>query len=76
MPLVRAIGGPELAGAAGLILPPLTGIAPWLAPAAAVGLGLAQVGRIIVHVTRGEVRVIATGRERRPPLVVTAGRGR
>ena len=34
MPLVRTIGGIEVLGAAGLILPPLTGIAPVLALAA------------------------------------------
>jgi hypothetical protein len=58
MPLVRTIGWLEIAGAAGLILPRLTGIAPALAIAAAVGLTLIQVGGIVVHVTRGEVRVI------------------
>jgi uncharacterized membrane protein YphA (DoxX/SURF4 family) len=35
MPLVRLIGVLEVLGAAGLILPPLTGIASWLAVAAA-----------------------------------------
>ena len=58
MPLVRLIGVLELLGAAGLILPPLTGIAPWLAIAAAIGLALIQVGGIAVHVSRGEARVI------------------
>jgi len=54
MPLVRTIGVLEVLGAAGLILPPLTGIAPGLAIAAAVGLVLIQVGGIIVHLSRGE----------------------
>jgi hypothetical protein len=58
MRLVRVIGGLELLGAAGLILPPLTGIAPWLAIAAAIGLVLIQVGAIGVHVSRGEARLI------------------
>jgi hypothetical protein len=58
MPLVRLIGVLELLGAAGLILPPLTAIAPWLAIAAAIGLALIQVGGIAVHVSRGEARVI------------------
>ncbi|MFD0853588.1 DoxX family protein, partial [Actinomadura adrarensis] len=31
MPLVRTIGTLEVLGAAGLVLPVLTGIAPWLA---------------------------------------------
>ncbi|GAA4622267.1 DoxX family protein [Actinoallomurus vinaceus] len=58
MPLVRLIGVLEVLGAAGLILPPLTGIAPWLAIAAAIGLVLIQIGGIAVHLSRGEVRQI------------------
>lgn len=58
MPAVRAIGVLEVLGALGIILPPLTGIAPWLAIAAAVGLALIQVGGIVVHVSRGEARLI------------------
>jgi hypothetical protein len=58
MPLVRVIGALELAGAAGLILPPLTGILPVLAVFAAAGLTLIQVGGIVVHVSRGEARLI------------------
>src|SRR2546421_8425435 len=38
IPLVRFIGVAELAGAAGLILPALTGIRPRLTPLAAIGL--------------------------------------
>jgi hypothetical protein len=58
MPLVRTIGVLEVLGAAGLVLPPLTGIAPWLAIAAAVGLALVQIGGTVVHVSRGEATVI------------------
>ncbi|MFF4256837.1 DoxX family protein [Streptomyces sp. NPDC001663] len=58
MPVVRGIGTLEVLGAAGLVLPPLTGIAPVLAVAAAIGLVLIQVGGIVVHVSRGESRVI------------------
>ncbi|MEU0559417.1 DoxX family protein [Dactylosporangium sp. NPDC006015] len=58
MPLVRTIGVLEVLGAAGLILPRLTGIAPWLAVAAAAGLVLIQVGGIAVHLSRGEARLI------------------
>src|SRR5690242_16288361 len=58
MRLVRTIGVLEVLGAAGLILPPLTGIAPWLAIAAAVGLVLIQIGGIAVHLSRGEARLI------------------
>ncbi|MEU4830845.1 DoxX family protein [Streptosporangium sp. NPDC023615] len=58
MPLVRLIGVLEVLGAAGLILPPLTGIAPPLAVAAAIGLVLIQVGGIVVHLRREEGRLI------------------
>ncbi|MFI5956343.1 DoxX family protein [Cryptosporangium sp. NPDC051539] len=58
MPLVRTIGVLELLGAIGLILPPLTGIAAWLAIAAAVGLALVQVGGIVTHVRRGEAKLL------------------
>ena len=58
MPLVRTIGVLEVLGAAGLILPPLTGIAEGLAIAAAAGLVLIQAGGIVVHLSRGEGRLI------------------
>jgi uncharacterized membrane protein len=58
MPMVRAIGALEILGSAGLILPPVTGIAPWLAIAAAIGLALIQAGAIAVHLSRGEARLI------------------
>jgi hypothetical protein len=58
MPYVRAIGVLEVLGAAGLILPPLTGIAPWLAIAAAIGFVLIQIGGIVLHLSRGEARLI------------------
>jgi hypothetical protein len=56
--LVRTIGVLEVLGALGLILPPLTGIAPALALAAAVGLVLIQVGGISLHLSRGEAKLI------------------
>ncbi|HXW47536.1 MAG TPA: DoxX family protein [Streptosporangiaceae bacterium] len=56
--LVRAIGGLEVLGALGVILPPLTGIAPGLALAAAAGFVLIQVGAISLHLSRGEARLI------------------
>jgi len=58
LPVTRAIGVLEVLGALGLILPPLTGIAPWSAVAAAVGLVLVQVGAIALHLSRGETKVI------------------
>jgi hypothetical protein len=60
MPLrgVRTIGTLEVLGALGLILPPLTGIAPGLAFAAAIGFVFIQVGALALHVSRGEMKVI------------------
>jgi hypothetical protein len=57
LPALRALGTVEILGAAGLILPPLTGIAPWLAPAAAIGFVLLQAGAIPVHLTGGDRRI-------------------
>ena len=56
--LVRTIGVLEVLGALGLILPPLTGVAPVLALAAAIGLVLIQVGEVSLHLSRGEVKVV------------------
>ncbi|MBC2866846.1 DoxX family protein [Streptomyces mexicanus] len=58
LPAVRALGTVEILGATGLILPPLTGIAPSLATASALGFVLLQIGAIAVHLT-GEDRRIA-----------------
>ncbi|MYY17135.1 hypothetical protein GT018_16125 [Streptomyces sp. SID4912] len=46
----------EILGAAGLVLPPLIGVAPVLAPAAALGLVLLQVLATGLHVSRGELK--------------------
>jgi hypothetical protein len=54
MPVVRLIGVVEILGAAGLILPPLTGIAPILALAAAVGFMVLQALAAGLHLSRGE----------------------
>ncbi|MFJ8962171.1 DoxX family protein [Lentzea sp. NPDC102401] len=51
---VKGIGAVEVAGAIGLVLPWLTGIAPILTPIAAIGLALVQVGAAITHLRRGE----------------------
>lgn len=56
MPMVRIIGTIEILGAAGLVLPPLTGIAPVLAIVAAVGFAVLQVLAAGLHLSRGEVR--------------------
>ena len=53
---IKLIGGVEVAGALGLILPWLTGIAPILTLAAAVGLALLQVGAAVFHGRRAEYK--------------------
>ncbi|HET6859615.1 MAG TPA: DoxX family protein [Streptomyces sp.] len=57
MPAVRVIGAVEVLGAVGLICPPLTGIAPWLALVAAVGFVTLQIGAAKVHLSRGDHRI-------------------
>jgi hypothetical protein len=61
MPAVRAIGLVEVLGAIGLILPPLTGVAPWLALAAAIGFVVLQIGATAVHLSLGERRIYLLG---------------
>ncbi|MGP3921087.1 DoxX family protein [Nonomuraea sp. 10N515B] len=56
---VRLIGIAELAGALGLILPALTGIAPVLTPLAATGLAVVMVLAALTHVRRKEPAAIA-----------------
>lgn len=51
---LRSIGLVEFLAGIGLILPPLLGILPWLAPLAAVGLVLTMIGAATVHARRGE----------------------
>ncbi|MGP4043228.1 DoxX family protein [Streptomyces sp. 2A115] len=57
MPAVRTIGVLEVLGAIGLVLPPLTGIAPWLALAAAIGFVLLQIGATTVHLSRRDHQI-------------------
>ncbi|WP_425841097.1 DoxX family protein [Streptomyces fractus] len=61
MRTVRAIGALELLGTLGLVLPPLTGIAPWLALAAAVGFVALQIAATRLHLSRGERQVALNG---------------
>jgi hypothetical protein len=56
---IKAIGAVEIAGALGLVVPWLTGIATILTPIAAVGLALLQVGAAIMHGRRGEGTAVA-----------------
>lgn len=58
MPAVRLIGIVELLGVVGLVLPPLTGVAPALAVAAAVGFVVLQLPATALHLARGEAKVI------------------
>ena len=53
---IKLIGAVEVAGALGLILPWLTGIARVLTPAAAMGLALLQVGAAVFHGRRAEYK--------------------
>lgn len=58
---MRAIGGLEILGAAGLILPAATGILPWLTGTAAACIVLLMIFAAILHARRsGEGRNIAT----------------
>jgi uncharacterized membrane protein YphA (DoxX/SURF4 family) len=56
---IRLIGVAEVLGAAGLILPAVTHIAPILVPLAAIGLVLVMVGAAVVHARRKETMNIA-----------------
>lgn len=55
---VKFVGGVEILGALGLILPGITGIAPVLTPIAASGLAVDQVGAMVVHARRKETAKI------------------
>ncbi|MFR9726249.1 DoxX family protein [Streptomyces sp. MS19] len=57
MPVVRAIGAVEVLDAAGLILPPVTGIATGLALVAAIGFVVLQILATGVHLRRGDRRI-------------------
>jgi uncharacterized membrane protein YphA (DoxX/SURF4 family) len=54
------IGVAEWLGAAGLVLPGLTRVAPWLTPLAAAGLMVVMVGAFVYHLTRGEIAYLPT----------------
>lgn len=69
MPVVRAIGVVEVLGVLGLVLPPLTGVAPVLAIVAAVGLVALQVLATALHLSRGEAKNIGLN----VVLIVLAG---
>jgi putative oxidoreductase len=49
------LGVAELLAAAGLILPSLTRILPWLTPLAAAGLMIVMASATVFHLSRGEI---------------------
>lgn len=51
---IKLIGGLEVLGAIGLILPPLVKVAAVLAPVAATGLAITMVGAALTHARRKE----------------------
>lgn len=51
---VKVIGGLEILGAVGLVLPTLIGVAPVLTPIAAAGLALVMAAAVVTHIRRGE----------------------
>lgn len=52
---IKLIGALEILAAIGLLLPPLFGVASWLAPLAAAGLAALMIGAMVVHARRGEM---------------------
>jgi hypothetical protein len=56
---IKGIGGLEVLGAIGLILPAVTDIATVLVPLAATGLAITMVGAAVVHFRRGEMPNVA-----------------
>ncbi len=55
---LRFIGGAEMLGGIGLILPAATNILPWLTVAAAIGLMVVMLSAIIFHIARREYPVL------------------
>lgn len=57
MPVVRGVGVIEVLGATGLVLPPLTGTAPWTSLAAAIGFVVLQICATGLHLSLGDRRI-------------------
>lgn len=53
-PFLKVMGILKVAAAAGLTLPALTGIAPWLVPLAALGLMMFMSGAVTIRAVRRE----------------------
>ena len=56
---VKAIGALEVLAAVGLVLPAALGVAPILAPLAAVGVATIMVGAVLTRLRRREVKPMA-----------------
>jgi uncharacterized membrane protein len=56
---IKAIGLVEILGALGLILPALTGVAPWLTPLAGAGLALDMLVASLVHIRLKEYSLVS-----------------
>jgi uncharacterized membrane protein len=57
--VITTIGVLELAGAAGVILPAVFGVATVIVPVAATGLAIIMVGAVVTHLMRGESNRLA-----------------
>jgi uncharacterized membrane protein YphA (DoxX/SURF4 family) len=57
---ITFIGIAELAGVAGLILPPALHVAPWLTVWAAVGLAVIMLSATVYHIRRREAPIMTT----------------
>lgn len=57
--VIKLVAALEVLAAVGLVVPPLVGVAPVLAPLAALGLVLVMLGAIVVHSRRREAPMVA-----------------
>jgi len=74
-PLVVFIGLTEVLGAAGLVLPMVTGIAPWLTPLAALGLAIIALMATGFHLRADErINALETGLWASIAAVIAIGR--
>ncbi|UUW91097.1 DoxX family protein [Pimelobacter simplex] len=56
--MLKVIGGAEVLGALGLVLPGALGIATGLVPAAAIGLAVIMAGAVLTHLRRSEMQSV------------------
>ena len=74
-PLVVFIGVTEVLGAAGLVVPMVTGIAPWLTPFAALGLAIIVLMATGFHLRANErINALETGLWASIAVVIALGR--